>query len=251
MTGRLATIWRHPIKSHGRESIDRCQVTADQTLPWDRVWAVAHEASEADGSTWVPCANFARGAKAPGLMAISAKVNEPDRTMTLSHPDLGALTLDPDNAAEADAFIHWVMPLAPADRALPARVIRAQTQGMTDSPYPSISLIGTASLDALSNETGTPLDPRRFRANFWIDDLFPWEEFDWIGKTVTIGDVPFRVEERITRCLATAANPDTGRRDADTLGALEEGWGHRDMGVYLRATGHGTVAIGDTLTVAS
>ena len=68
---------------------------------------------------------------------------------------------------------------------------------------------------------------------------------DWIGQDITIGATTFRVEERITRCLATTANPDTGIRDADTLGALEAGWDHRDFGVYLTATSSGDVAIGD------
>ena len=247
MTRRLATIWRHPIKSHGRESIGHCDVSAGRTLPWDRVWAVAHDNSTADGSEWVPCANFARGAKAPSLMAIEARTNEAEGTLTLTHPDLGESTIDPDVEADSDALVHWILPVSPRDRALPARIVRARAQGMTDTPYPSISLIGTASLAALSERVGTMLDPRRFRANFWIEGLAPFEEFDWIGRDIKIGAVPFRVDERITRCLATAANPMTGLRDADTLGALETNWGHRDFGVYLTALGDGRVSVGDSL----
>ena len=113
--------------------------------------------------------------------------------------------------------------------------------------FPSISLAGAASLRALSGKLGRPLDQRRFRANFWVEGLGPWEEFEWVGKTITIGDVRFSVRERIERCMATTANPETGRRDADTLGALEDGWGHRDVGVYLVAETSGRVAMGDAV----
>lgn len=90
MTVEVTLLCRHPIKSHGREVVQTVSVTPGQTMPGDRVWAVAHEASKADGSDWVPCANFSRGAKAPLLMAISARSN--GETLTLSHPDRPDLT---------------------------------------------------------------------------------------------------------------------------------------------------------------
>ena len=94
------------------------------------------------------------------------------------------------------------------------------------------------------------IDPRRFRGNLWVDGLAPWEEFGWVDETIIIGDVRFRVEERIERCLATTANPDTGRRDADTLGGLEAGWGHRHMGVYLVALVDGRIETGQPVRLA-
>jgi hypothetical protein len=51
--------------------------------------------------------------------------------------------------------------------------------------------------------------------------------------------------EPIGRCRATEANPDTGRRDANTLAALEDGWGHTQFGVYAMVRKGGRVAVGD------
>ena len=50
----------------------------------------------------------------------------------------------------------------------------------------------------------------------------------------------------IQRCRHTEANPETGRRDADTLGVLQS-WGHRDMGVYAVVTQGGDIAVGDEM----
>jgi hypothetical protein len=49
----------------------------------------------------------------------------------------------------------------------------------------------------------------------------------------------------IGRCRATGANPETGQQDADTMAALEGGFGHTDFGIYARVTRGGTVALGD------
>jgi uncharacterized protein YcbX len=53
------------------------------------------------------------------------------------------------------------------------------------------------------------------------------------------------VEEPIGRCRATGANPETGAQDADTMAALESGYGHTDFGIFARVISGGTVRLGD------
>ena len=245
---RLAEIWRHPIKAHGRETIPAFDIAAGGTVPFDRVWGVAHEAADLGDGGWAPCANFLRAAKNTSLMAMTAQMRD-DGQITLRHPERPELTFDPDG--DSRSFLNWIAPLCDPKRAAPTGIVRAQTRGFTDSPFPSISLQGYDSLRALSEKVGQPLSPHRFRGNLWVEDLAPWEEFDLLGKTVTIGSARFLVEERITRCRATTADPETGRVDADTLGALEAGWGHRDFGVYMTCTDPGRVAVGDRLAVVA
>ncbi len=244
MSGSVTSIWRHPIKSHGRERLDRITMIPGHTMPGDRVWAVAHEASKADGSEWAPCANFSRGAKAPQLMAISAQLQ--GDSVTLSHPNRPDLSFEPD--VHQDTFLDWVKPLMPADRAASARIVRAANRGMTDSDFPSISLCNMSSHRAVEQKLGRDLSIARWRGNIWFDGLPLWNEFDWIGRDIRIGKAVFHVRERITRCLATTANPETGERDADTLGALSS-WDHQDFGVYAEVLEGGTIHTGDEVQV--
>lgn len=248
MTARLAQIWRHPVKGHGAEALEQVTLEAGCTLPWDRTWAVAHEAARTDGSGWAPCVNFSRGAKAPELMAIMARLDEAAETVTLTHPERPPITFAPDR--EAADFLDWVAPLMPPDRARSARIVRAPGRGMTDSDFPSVSVLGLASLSALSDAAGRELDPRRFRGNFWIEGLAPWEEFDWIGRRIRIGAAELAIRERIGRCMATAVDPETGKRDTDTLGTLEAQWGHTDLGVYAEVIAGGRVALGDRVALS-
>jgi uncharacterized protein YcbX len=242
---QVRALWRHPIKAHGVEAVASTLLVAGATMPWDRVWAIAHEAARLPpGGGWAPCANFSRGAKSFELMAIRAATDEARGRVTLTHPRREPITVDPDDPDDAARLVAWVRPLANPDRAMPARVVRAG-RGMTDSTFPSISILSTASLAALGARLGKPLAMERFRGNVWLDGLAPFAEFDLVGRDIRIGGASLRVRERITRCKATTVDPATGVSDADTLAGLRAGWGHEDFGVYAEVTAGGRVALGD------
>lgn len=248
---QVSHIWRHPIKGHGVEAINAVMLEAGQTMPWDRVWAIATEAAKVQPGTsaWVSCANFSRGAKSPQLMAIRAVVDEAAGSVTLTHPGREAITVNPDLAEDAIRLVAWVAPLVDPARARPAFVVRAN-RGMTDSPFPSIALLNHASLRALGERLEMDLAMERFRGNLWLEGLAAFEEFDLVGRDLQVGGARMAVRERITRCVATSVDPVTGVRDADTLGALAAGWGHRDFGVYAEVLAGGRVAVGDAVVAA-
>ena len=250
-TARLAQIWRHPVKSHGRERIIEARLEAGRALPWDRVWAVAHERScfDVDRPMWAPPGDFARCATTPRLQQIEVQTDPGYRTITFFHPDRQPLTIRCDDHGDGCEFIQWVMPISLGAPLLPARLVRAPDEAMTDTGYPSISLINLASHAAVERQLGRDLSPLRWRGNFLVEGLEPWEEMQWIGRTLRLGEAEFEVAEPIRRCRATEASPETGKRDADTLRALHEGFGHRNCGVYLKVTKGGDIQEGMTFEV--
>lgn len=248
MTARLAHIFRHPVKSHGREALAAVTLSPDRPLPWDRRWAVAHEAARLpEPGGWAECVHFSRGSKAPALMAIEARLDEDAGRVTLSHPERPEFSFRPDTEDDLPAFLDWVRPLCPPGRAQPQRIVTAGARGMTDTDYPSVSILSLASNRALSGAMGVDLSILRWRGNLWIEGTGPWAERDWIGREIRIGEAVLRVTEPITRCKATTANPATGRIDADTLAGLRALLGHQEFGVYARVVSGGRVATGDTL----
>ena len=248
MTQRLAQICRHPIKGHGRENLASVRLLAGQCLPWDRHWAVAHDAAKlVEG--WNRCANFARGAKAPALMAITSHLDEAKGEVTLHHPEIGEIRFRPDDAANLARFLDWVRPLNPPDRAQPVSIVTAG-RGMTDDPAESLSILSLASLADLQAKMGIELSVDRWRGNLWIEGAAPWAEFDWIGKRLVIGGATLEVSARITRCSATTVDPATGRVSAPTLTALQDNYGHQDFGVYAMVVESGPIAVGDEWRLA-
>ncbi|UWQ14785.1 MOSC domain-containing protein [Aliiroseovarius sp. M344] len=245
----VAEIWRHPIKSHGREALLQVMLKAGECLPYDRQWAVAHEAAKlGEAGQWAPCANFSRGSKAPLLMALEASFDPASNTITLTHPQQPGITINPDRTEDNARFIDWVSPLCPPDRAAPSRLVKAD-RGMTDTDFPSISLINLASHKAVETHLNRELSPKRWRGNLQLTGLEAWEEKNWVGKRIRVGQAEMEIREEITRCLATTASTRTGARDADTLGALKNGWGHQEFGVYGYVTKPGIVHVDSPVVV--
>lgn len=245
---RLTRICRHPIKSIGFEELADASLTEGRVLPFDREWAVLHEAAKVGTLTgWVHKMNFLRGVAGPELMAIRARLDEGTRRLTLSHPVAGEITLFPDT--EGDRLLGWVRPLWPADKPAPVRLDHVAGQAMTDVPEPYVAVLNTASNADLARRMGQDLSPHRWRGNLWLEGMAPWAEWDLIGRTLRVGGAELRIERRITRCKATTVNPDTGAEDADTLGALHAAFGHQDFGTYAMVTKSGPIALGDRVEV--
>lgn len=251
MTGHLAHIVRHPIKSLGWEELPAVDLTAGKVLPYDRHWALAHDAAAFDGAPegWYAKRNFVRGVASAPLMAIRANLSHDYSRVTLTHPDRPALEIAPDSDAATPALVDWVAPLWPTNRPAAARIVTAGTHALTDVPDPFVSILGMASLRDLGQRMGRELSIHRFRGNLWIDGFSPWEETDWIGRELAVGPVRLRVVEPITRCNATCANPETGRNDGDTLAALEAAFGHREFGLYATVIDGGPLRCGDPVEI--
>jgi len=247
----VSALYRHPIKGHGRQELAHVFLEVGQVFPFDRRWAVAHDASKITigPQDWAHCLNFSRGAKAPALMAMTADYNETTEKLTLNHPDLPTITMNPDNAEDAARFINWVQPIMPENRAKSNTLVRANGHGMTDQKHPYVSINTTASLTELSHKADTNMSIHRFRGNIWLDNAKPWEEFDWIGKTIRIGKAVLKVAAPITRCLATTVDTETGLRDVETLEILQQHWGHKDFGVFAAVIEAGNINLNDTAEV--
>ena len=250
MTARLAQIWRHPIKAHGRESLVNARLVPGGALPFDRQWAVAHTAAKLGPSDdgWHHCRNFSRGASAPLLQAIESRFDATTNTLTLTHPAKPDITANPDLPKDQTRLIAWLADLTPEGRPPPTAITKAEN-AMTDSQTVSLSLINLASNAAIGDRLGHEISPLRWRGNLLVSGLAPWEDRTWVGRDIRIGTAEFHIRKEITRCRMTEANPESGVRDADTLGALRDGWGIQEMGIHAVVTQAGEIAVNDQVEV--
>ncbi|WP_368345532.1 MOSC domain-containing protein [Pelagovum sp. HNIBRBA483] len=251
MTFSVANLWRHPIKSHGREQVACALLATHRPFPFDRRWGVTHKstAPEAAEGQWVPCRNFMIGTRTPSLAGIWAEFDEAANNITLQHQDIGSVSFNPDDESDVERFIQWVIPLYDAQRTKPVSIVSLPQRAWTDTDFPSISIMTSASHDAVQHATGINVAPERWRGNIWIDGTSPWEELEWIGKTLRIGGAELAIREPIVRCPHTQANPQTGIRDLDTLGTLDKLLGERVFGVYAEVIKTGQISAGDCVEV--
>jgi uncharacterized protein YcbX len=242
---KVASLWRYPIKAHGREQVPQTDLIAGRCMPGDRVWAIAHQNSKATNAEWARCGNFTRACNSPTLQAIALTTAE-DGRLTLTHPERPTLHVDPDT--DEAALLNWLKPLMKDDKFQPSQVISVPDRGMTDANFPSITLCNHASHKAVEHRAGLDISIHRWRGNIWLDDLPAWQETDWVGKIVQIGEAQLKVIEPTTRCKATAANPQTGLRDLDVL-ALLDSFGHQDFSMQAEVIRGGSVRPTDKVIV--
>ncbi|GAB1344919.1 MOSC domain-containing protein [Gemmatimonas sp.] len=116
-------------------------------------------------------------------------------------------------------------------------------------------VLGLPSIDALNTrllEQGAAdvLDPRRFRANVWLNGLTPHEEDSWTR--VQIGNVTLGMGSLCTRCVLTTVNPDSLEQGMEPLRTFAQ-YRRADDGVVfgVNAThaAPGTIHVGDRVVV--
>lgn len=224
--GRVAALWRYPVKSMGAEAVDEAEVSW-HGLAGDRRWAFIRDGRVRSGFPWLTLR------QRPDLCLYRPSFVEPDRpnaSPTMVHTPAGDEfdVVDPALAAELGDGV---------------RVIK-QDRGVFDSM--PLSCITTQTVASLSALAGSELDVLRFRPNLLIEaaseESFP--EDRWVGCVLRIGGMRMRVDGRDKRCLVVNLDPVTTRRNPAVLRAIAK---ERQvcLGVYGSTVQPGRIAVGD------
>jgi len=187
---------------------------------------------------------FPDGVVADGVVALGGEIE----TDFYGRPVAGRLVEGPWSQALSD----W------AGR--PLRLVQSDPGLAVDRRRGHVSLVSAASLAELGERAGhrAPVDGRRFRMLFELDDCEPREEDTWIKRQVRIGEAVVRIRGDVGRCAITTQNPETGKPDFDTLRTIsgyreltenEAGKKHIPFGIYGEVVEPGHVALGDEVAV--
>jgi uncharacterized protein len=114
-----------------------------------------------------------------------------------------------------------------------------------------VSIFSLQSARQLAEETGVPIDKRRFRANVYVDlaSSGGFAENDFVGKSLRIGPkAVVTVLERDARCMMITLDPDTTEKTPEILKKVAQA--HEGMaGVYGAVMVEGMLHKGDTVEV--
>lgn len=245
----LKSIYLYPLKGLSGQPLAAVSLSTGRPLPHDRRFALARPGVplQPDNPKWAKKGLFVMLMLEEALAKVQTHL-DPDTLQCEiragNRTILSASLDDPAGRAALEDAIHRLVPTLPAAPTL----VRSRDGHFMDKPDNVVSLINLATIRSLEQQWGAEIDPLRFRANLYVDTGRPWEEFDWVGKDIHIGDVGFRVDRRNGRCGATNVNPATGVRDMDIPGSLRASFGHKDLGVYLAVAKAGTLHLNDPLS---
>lgn len=246
----VSNIYRYPVKGLSPQRLSDVVLQAGQTFPHDRLFALARPRSPIDGraAKWAKKGLFVMLMLDEALAQVTTHLDVETLEFTVQQGNRRLLSVNLASEKGCNEVEAFFQQLVPTLNGLP-RLVRAEPGGhFMDKPDNVVSLINLATVRALEEQWGFEIDPLRFRANIYVDDARPWEEFDWIGRDIVIGEAVMRVDRRNGRCGATNVNPASGRRDLDIPGSLRTAFGHKDLGVYLVTRKTGRIAVGAPVT---
>ncbi len=229
--GTVKEIWRYPVKSMAGEALQKADIYW-HGINGDRRAAFVRGDNDS-GFPWltarqIPQMNQYR----PRYTDLTDVVNS---AMVVETPDGQTLPLgSPALQAElADLYGHDVS------------LIRIKRGVFDDLP---LSLMSVASANALAEAADIPVDVRRWRQNIVIETFNgrSFTEEEWVGQTVTIGDVQFNLNIRIPRCVMVNVDPETAVKNPDVL-KMVTNTRSNCVGVAGSPASIGTIRVGDVV----
>jgi uncharacterized protein len=251
MSINIASIYRYPVKGLTPEPLQRVTLSPGEGLPQDRRFAIAHGSTRIDPSapTWMPKTNFLMLARNERLARLRTRFDDASGILTIQRDGKTVASANITETAGRTVIEQFFAAyMAEESRGAP-KLVEAPGHMFSDTAAKVVSIIGLESVRDVERVVRAPVDPRRFRANIYIEGGRPWEEFDWPGRELRIGAVRLKVAKKINRCAATNVDPETGQRDLNIPLALQRGFQHIDVGIYAEVLDGGSIAPGDTLTI--
>jgi uncharacterized protein YcbX len=225
IVGRVAALWRYPVKSMMAEELDAVDVSW-HGLAGDRRWAFIRDGQVRSGFPWLTMR------ERPELAHHRPRFAEPDR------PNASRTLVRTPGGGELDV----TDPALAAELGPGVGVIK-QDRGVFDTM--PLSLLSTQTLAGLGGLVGRDVGAGRFRPNLLVEATggdFP--EDGWVGRVLRVGGLRMRVDQRDSRCVMATIDPVTLQRDPAILRAIARERDNR-LGVYGSTVQPGRVSVGD------
>jgi len=244
----LQSIYRYPVKGLTPEPLQRVTLTAGQTVPCDRLYAIENGPSGFDPAAprHQPKLRYLMLMRNERLAALRTRFDDASHALVIDYEGGEAARGDLRTADGRAAIERFFASFSADELRGPPKLLHADGFSFSDVAAKVVSIINLNSVADLENYVGAPIDPLRFRANLYVTGWPAWQELDMVGRTISIGDgVLAKIVKRIVRCAATNVDPTTGMRDLAIPDTLMKTFGHADCGIYAQVVMAGEIAVGD------
>jgi uncharacterized protein len=257
MSCLISSINYCPVKSLSFQNIDSCEIKKDLGILNDRMFAFSRgvDSEKAQLIEKKPnerkLNNFLTLKNSPVLNKYN--FNYRDNQLVLKLGDKIIISILADDMRQRSLLINKLVELE-GSLIKPISLLQNKEFPFYDTSHSnnifnSLSLINLKSIEDFENKISEKVEFQRFRGNFYVNGIEPWEERNWVGKIIKIKNVSFKVEKHIPRCVAINLKPKTTDNALNLLKALKKTYDHFDMGIYLRALDDGNVEIGNKLQI--
>ncbi len=253
-SGRVAALRRFPVKGLSAEELERAELAPGLQIAGDRAFAIENGPSgfDPDAPAKLPKVKFLCLMRNARLASLRTSYDPSTWRLEIESDGRLAAAVDLRSPEGRRSVEEWLTGFMGEEARGTLKVLPAPGRHtFSDTAKGWVSIVNRASVAAIEDFCGAPVDPLRFRANIDIAGLEPWEELDWVGRTIVIGGATLKVTRRTVRCAATEVDPVSAQRDLPIPATLMKRLGHADCGVYAEAVSAGAVAVGDEIRLVS
>ena len=259
MSVEITSINYCPVKSVSFQSIEKCSIKKNIGIIGDRIFAFATGLDQDQAKLFEKSPDERKGKwnkiltlkNSPALNKYNFEFK--DEKLTFIIKDKEILSIDINQLSEREALSNKISELESSLKQ-PIVLMKNDAFPFFDTSISkkvdfvnSVSLLNTQSINDFENKTNKKIETSIFRGNICIDGVEPWKERDWIGKTIKINNISFKVEKNIPRCVAINLKPKTDDNSFNLLQLLKKNYNHFDMGIYLTALDDGEINIGNKI----
>ena len=217
MTGRIAALYRHPVKGFTPEALEAVVLEPGAHFPCDRIYAVEDGPSGFDPAQpgHISKMRFTVLARIPALARARTRYDDQTGELRVDceglEPYAGRLTTRQGRAGFEAWLAAFLGEQEPGDAHGPLKVLAAPgVHRFMDSRKGFVSVLNLESVRDLEQRLGRPVDPARFRANVQVEGWPAWSEYGHAGRILRLGEAELTLLDDTVRCAATHVDPATG-----------------------------------------
>ena len=261
MSAIISSINYCPVKSVSFQTIEKCEIKKDIGIINDRIFAFAKDLDAEQAKLFEKSPDERKGKWNKVLtLKNSPALNKynfifKDKKLSLTLKDKEILSININQSSEREALSNKISELESSLKQ-PLTLMKNDDFPFFDTSISkkvdfvnSVSLLNIQSINDFEKKVNKKIETSIFRGNICIDGIDPWKEREWIGKTIKINNVSFKVEKNIPRCVAINLKPQTDDNSFDLLQSLKKTYNHFDMGIYLTALDDGEINIKDKINI--
>ena len=257
MSATISSINYCPVKSVSFQTINNCKIKKNVGIIGDRIFAFAKDLNLYQSKLFEKNPDERKGKwnkvltlkNSPALNKYNFVFKDEKLTLTLKEREI--LTIDINQLSEREELSNNITELE--------ETLKQPIVLMKNNDFPffdtsisnkvdfvnSVSLLNMQSINDFQKKIDKKIETSIFRGNICIDGIEPWKEREWIGKTIKINGVFFKVEKNIPRCVAINLKPQTDDNSFNLLQSLKKIYNHFEMGIYLTALDNGKLEVGN------
>ncbi len=251
----VESLWRYPVKSMRGEELDE-MFAGYSGVYGDRLFAFKSSASPKGFP-------YLTGREQRQMLRYRPRFRDPDKAARPTNlTEAESMSANPVSADLADLMVDVETPTGEIVAIDDPKLIEMLREGIEEQHHLTllrseramtdcrpVSIFSLQSARQLAEETGTPVDKRRFRANVYVDlaSAEGFAENAFVGRSLRIGPkVVVTILERDPRCMMITLDPDTGEKAPAILKKVAQA--HDGMaGVYGAMMVEGMLHEGDSV----